>query len=170
MHPESRPDLKWRIIIFGCIGSLLLLADQLTKALIRANLERGETLFDAGVFQIVHSQNTGVIFGLFKDQLLTIKIVACIGIILILVLFFLYYKRWPFLHGKVVQLALLLLLGGTIGNQIDRFWLGFVTDFIDFKIWPVFNVADSCSTIGGIIMVYCIIFQLKFPEKLETKE
>lgn len=167
MHPESRPDLKWRIIIFGCIGSLLLLADQLTKAWIRANLERGETLFDAGVFQVVRSQNTGVIFGLFKDHLLTIKIIACIGIILIVALFFLYYKRWPFLHGKVVQLALLLLLGGTIGNQIDRFWLGFVTDFIDFKVWPVFNIADSMTTIGGIIMVYAIIFKFKLPEKKE---
>ena len=167
MYTESRPDLKWRIVIFGCIGSLLLLADQLTKAWIRANMERGETLFDAGVFQIVHSQNTGVIFGLFKDQLLTIKIVACIGIILIAALFFLYYKRWPFLHGKVVQLALLLLLCGTIGNQIDRFWLGFVTDFIDFKVWPVFNIADSMTTIGGIIMAYAIIFKLKLPEKQE---
>jgi len=167
MHPESRPDLKWRIIIFGCIGSLLLLADQLTKAWIRANLERGETLFDAGVFQVVRSQNTGVIFGLFKDHLLTIKIIAFIGIILIVALFFLYYKRWPFLHGKVVQLALLLLLCGTIGNQIDRFWLGFVTDFIDFKVWPVFNIADSMTTIGGIIMVYAIIFKFKLPEKKE---
>ena len=167
MHRESRPDIKWRIIVFSSIGALLLLADQLTKACIRATLERGEILFDAGVFQVIRSQNTGVIFGLFKDQLLTIKIVACIGIVLIAALFFFYYKRWPFLQGKLVQTALLLLFCGTIGNQIDRFWLGYVTDFIDFKFWPVFNIADSMTTVGGILMVYAIIFKLKLPEKKE---
>ncbi len=167
MHQESRPDIRLRIIIFGCIGSLLLLADQLTKVWIRATLERGEVLFDAGFFQILRTQNTGVIFGLFKNQLLTIKIIASIGIVLIVVLFFLFYKRWPFMHGKLVQLALLLLICGTIGNQIDRFWLGYVTDFLDFKVWPVFNIADSMTTVGGIIMAYCIIFQLRLTGKKE---
>lgn len=167
MHTESHPDIRWRIIIFSSIGSLLLIADQLTKAWIRDNLERGEVLFDVGVFQVLRSQNTGVIFGLFKDHLFTIKILACIGIVLIVALFFLYYKRWSFLQGKLVQTALLLLFCGTIGNQIDRFWLGFVTDFIDFKFWPVFNISDSMTTIGGILMVYAIIFHLKLPEKKE---
>ncbi len=167
MHPESRPDIRLRIIVLGSIGSLLLLADQLTKAWIRATLERGEVLFDAGFFQIIHTRNTGVIFGLFKDHLLTVKIVACIGIILIIGLFLYFHKRWPFMHGKLVQLALLLLICGTIGNQIDRFWLGFVTDFLDFKVWPVFNIADSMTTVGGIIMAYCIIFQLRLTGKKE---
>jgi signal peptidase II len=167
MHRESRPDIRWRIIIFGSIGSLLLIADQLTKLWIRDNLVRGEILFDAGIFQIIRHQNTGVVFGLFKDQLLTIKIVACIGIVLITALFFYYYRRWPFLQGRLVQTALLLLFCGTIGNQIDRFWLGFVTDFIDIKVWPIFNIADSMTTIGGILMAYAIIFHLKLPEKKE---
>jgi signal peptidase II len=167
MHRESRPDTRRRIIIFSSIGALLILADQLTKAWIRANLARGEVLFDAGVFQVIRSQNTGVIFGLFKDHLLTIKIIACIGIVIIIGLFIYYYKRWPFLQGKLVQTAFLLLICGTIGNQIDRFWLGYVTDFIDFKVWPVFNMADSMSTIGGILMAYCVIFQLKPFEKKE---
>jgi signal peptidase II len=167
MHRESRPDIRRRIIIFSSIGVLLLLADQLTKAWIRANLDRGETLFDAGVFRIMRTENTGVIFGLFKDHLLTVKIIACIGIVLIIALFFYFYKSWPFLQGKLVQLAFLLLICGTIGNQIDRFWLGFVTDFVDIKVWPVFNIADSMTTIGGIIMAYCVIFKLKLSEKQE---
>jgi signal peptidase II len=104
---------------------------------------------------------------MFSDHLTVIRIVACVGIVLIIGFFIYFYRRWPFLHGKLVQAALLLLVCGTIGNQIDRFFLGFVTDFIDFKIWPVFNVADSLSTIGAIIMVFCIIFQLKLPEKKE---
>jgi signal peptidase II len=66
-----------------------------------------------------------------------------------------------------VQVAFLLLVCGTIGNQIDRFWLGYVTDFIDMKVWPVFNIADSMTTIGGIITAYCVIFKLKLTEKKE---
>ena len=170
MLKENRPRGKWRLVVFGCIGLLLLLADQLTKTWIRASLERGETLFDAGFFQIIHSQNTGVIFGLFKGSIDVVRIIACVGIVIIVGLFIYFYKRWPFLHGRLVQLALLLIICGTIGNQIDRFWLGYVTDFIDFKVWPVFNIADACSTIGSIIMIYCIIFQLKFTEKSGKKE
>jgi signal peptidase II len=170
MLKENRPRGKWRLVVFGCIGLLLLLADQLTKTWIRAGLERGETLFDAGFFQIIYSQNTGVVFGLFKGSIDVVRIIACIGIVLIVGLFIYFYKRWSFLHGRLVQLALLLIICGTIGNQIDRFWLGYVTDFIDFKVWPVFNISDACSTIGSIILVYCIIFQLKFTEKPEKKE
>ena len=167
MQKENRPRGKWRLIVFGCFGLFLVLADQLSKTWLRASLERGEILFDAGVFQIVRSQNTGVIFGLFQEHLATVRIIACVAVVLIAGLFIYFYKRWPFLHGRLVQLALLLIICGTIGNQIDRFWLGYVTDFIDFKVWPVFNIADSCTTIGGIIMAYCIIFQLKLPEKKE---
>jgi signal peptidase II len=161
MHKEGCLLGKWRAVVYGGIGLLLILADQLSKTWIRANLERGEALFDAGFFRIIRSQNTGAIFGIFEDHLATIRIVALVGIILIISLYFYFYKRWPFLQGRLVQLALLLIICGTIGNQIDRFWLGFVTDFIDLKVWPVFNIADSLTTIGGIILAYCIIFQLK---------
>jgi signal peptidase II len=167
MHKESRLQGKWRAVIYGGIGVLLILADQLSKTWIRDNLARGETLFDAGVFRIIHSQNTGAIFGLFGDHLATIRIIALVGIVFIIALFIYFYRRWPFLQGRLVQLAVLLLICGTIGNQIDRFWLGFVTDFIDIKVWPVFNIADSLTTIGGIIMAYCMIFQLVLPGKKE---
>jgi len=58
----------------------------------------------------------------------------------------------------LVMSAIGLVLGGTIGNLIDRLHLGYVTDFIDFKVWPVFNVADMSTTIGVIIIAYCLIF------------
>ena len=167
MQSEKRPRGKWRLLLYGAIGSLVILADQLTKVWIRATLERGEVLFDIGFFQIIRSQNTGAIFGIFKEHLETIRIVACVGIVLIIAIFIYFYRRWTFFHGRLVQLGLLLILGGTIGNQIDRFWLGYVTDFLDFKIWPIFNIADAATTIGGIIMAYCLIFHLKFSEKKE---
>ena len=170
MQKENRPRGKWRLVVFGCFGLLLILADQLSKTCIRAGLERGETLFDAGIFRIVHTQNTGVIFGLFQDHLSTVRIVACVAIVIVIALFIYFYRRWDFLHGRLVQAGLLLILCGTIGNQIDRFWMGYVTDFIDFKFWPVFNIADSCTTVGSLIMIYCVIFQLKLPEKSGKKE
>ena len=50
-------------------------------------------------------------------------------------------------------------MGGTVGNQIDRVWLGYVTDFIDVSVWPTFNIADSSAVVGTIILVYCLIFR-----------
>ena len=55
--------------------------------------------------------------------------------------------------------AIGMVMGGTIGNLIDRLYLGYVTDFLDFKVWPVFNVADASVTIGVIIIAYCLIFK-----------
>ena len=77
------------------------------------------------------------------------------------------YHRWPFIGGMLAKSALGLILGGTVGNLTDRLRLGYVTDFIDFKVWPVFNIADSMTTIGGIIMAYCVIFKLRLTEKKE---
>jgi signal peptidase II len=69
-----------------------------------------------------------------------------------------YHSRWPFLDNLIVRTGLGLVLGGTLGNLIDRITnQGFVTDFIDFKFWPVFNVADSATSIGVIIIAYRIL-------------
>ena len=58
---------------------------------------------------------------------------------------------------RLVRAGLGLVMGGVIGNLIDRLRLGYVTDFIDFKVWPAFNVADSALTVGIIIIAYCIL-------------
>jgi signal peptidase II len=158
MQRVNRPRRKWRDIVFGCIVLLVVLADQLSKTWIRANLDRGESLFDTGFLRIIHVQNTGGIFGIFKDHSQTLLIVSIIGIIAILLLVFILRSRWPFLDSMLVFSAVGLVLGGTIGNQIDRVLLGYVTDFIDFKVWPTWNVADSAVTVGSIILAYCVIF------------
>jgi signal peptidase II len=67
--------------------------------------------------------------------------------------------RWHFLNDMLVRTGIGLILGGTIGNLIDRLFIGYVTDFIDFKVWPVWNVADNMVVIGTIIVAYCIIFR-----------
>jgi signal peptidase II len=58
-----------------------------------------------------------------------------------------------------------LILGGTVGNLIDRLRFGHVTDFLDFKVWPTFNVADSCISIGVVVLIFCIIFLTRPSEK-----
>ena len=158
MQKVDRPQGKWRNIVFGCVALLVILADQLSKTWIRANLTPGETLFDAGFLQFVHVQNTGAIFGLFKGHSLTLTILSIIGIIVILLLVFVLRSRWSFLNSMLVITAIGLIMGGTVGNLIDRINMGYVTDFIDFKIWPVWNIADAAVTVGEIIIICCIIF------------
>ena len=157
MQELNRPPVKWRNVVFGCIAVLVILADQLCKTWIRANLAVGQSLFDAGFFRIVRVHNTGAAFGIFKDHNLTLIIVACVGIVVILLLVFLLRSRWSFLDSMLVMSAIGLVMGGTVGNLIDRLRLGYVTDFIDFKVWPAFNIADSAVTVGVIIIACCII-------------
>jgi len=157
MQKVNHPQGKWRHVVFGSVGLLVVLVDQLSKTWIRDNLARGQSFFDAGFFQVVHVHNTGAAFGIFKGQSLALTIVAFVGIVVILFLVFSLHRRWPFLDSMLVMSAIGLVLGGTIGNLIDRLRLGYVTDFIDFKVWPAFNVADSAVTVGVIILAYCIL-------------
>jgi signal peptidase II len=158
MQKLNRPQDKWRNVVFGCIALLVVLADQLCKSWIRANLAVGQSLFDAGFFQIIRIHNTGAAFGIFKDHNLTFIIIGCVGFVVILLFVLLLRSRWSFFDSMLVMSAIGLVMGGTMGNLIDRIRLGFVTDYIDFKVWPAFNIADSALTIGVIIIAYCIIF------------
>jgi signal peptidase II len=157
MQKANRPPVKWRNLVFGCVGLLVILADQLSKTWIKANVAIGQSLFDTGFFRIVYVHNTGAAFGILKDHTLTLTVVAFVGIVVILLLVFVLHSRWSFLDSMLVMSAIGLVMGGTIGNLIDRLRLGYVTDFIDFKLWPAFNVADAAVTVGVIIIAYCLI-------------
>lgn len=157
MQNLNRPQGKWRNVVFGCVGLLVIVVDQLSKAWIRNNLAWGQSIFDVGFFQIIHVHNTGAAFGILKGCSLALIIVDIVGIVIILLLVFVLHSRWPFLDSMLVMAGIGLLMGGTIGNLIDRLRVGYVTDFLDFKVWPVFNVADSAVTVGVIIIVYCLI-------------
>jgi signal peptidase II len=159
MQKLLRPQDKWRDIVFGSVAVFVVIADQVTKALIRASLATGEVLFDIGFFRIIHLYNNGAVFGFFKGHTLTIIITSSIGVVAILLLVFLSRSRWSFFDSLWVRAGMGLVLGGTIGNNlIDRIRQGFVTDFLDFKIWPAFNLADASVTVGVIIIIYRLIF------------
>ena len=125
-------------------------ADQATKALVRANLEFGDR---DGVFpgiELVHVRNRGVAFGLFADGGLVLVAIGVVSVIALLA-FFATHSRRP-----LVWLPTGLLLGGAAGNLIDRMRQGFVTDFVDLPLWPAFNIADTCITIGVLSLLYVL--------------
>jgi signal peptidase II len=158
MQKVNRLPVSWRDAVLFCIAALVILSDQLTKIWIRTELVLGESLFDAGYFRIVHIQNSGAAFGILKSFTPVIIIISFIGIVILLVAVVLLHNRWSFADGWLLRLGMGLVLGGAAGNQIDRLNLGHVTDFIDFKVWPAFNIADASNTIGIIIIFYYLIF------------
>lgn len=111
------------------------------------------------VLHITYIHNTGAGFGILQEQSMVLiwLSIAVIGFIL-----FFYDK----LKNKAESVFVALILGGTLGNLIDRLRLGFVVDFIDFRIWPAFNVADSALTFGVIgLLVYWFIQEKKNKKK-----
>ena len=148
-----------RDLVFGSIAVLVVIADQLTKWWIKANLALGQVMFDAGFFQIIHIKNTGVSFGLFKEHTEIIIGVVFVEIIIILLVVYFLRNRLSFLDGMLMRAGIGLVIGGAIGNQVDRIVQGHVTDFLDFKVWPAFNVADSAAVVGTIIVAYCVLFK-----------
>jgi len=139
---------------------LVVVADQWSKVWIRSYPE-GQQIFKFGLFSIVHVHNTGAAFGLFQGYSFALTIVAIIGIIIILFLALSFSSRLPFLSSWLGKLSLGLMLGGAVGNLIDRLRLGYVTDFIDVGFWPAFNVADSAVTVGVLIFAYALLRSLR---------
>ena len=157
MQKVEHSQDKWRNVVFSLIVLLIVFADQLSKIWIRANLYQGQSIFDAGFFRITYIHNTGAAFGLLQGQSFALTIVAFIGIAAVLLCAFRCHRFLPFLDSMLGKSALGLVLGGTVGNLIDRLRFGYVTDFIDFRIWPVFNIADSAVTVGIIVFAYSIL-------------
>ncbi len=160
MQKPDSPQGKWRNLVFFLTVLLVVAADQLSKLWIRSNLDVGQSLFELGFFRIIHVKpNTGAAFGLFQGQSFALSIIALIGIIVILLFAFLFSRRFPFLDNRLDKLALGLILGGTVGNLVDRLNpnLGGVTDFISVGVWPAFNIADSAIVVGVILFAYSLL-------------
>ncbi|MGD1118662.1 MAG: signal peptidase II [Dehalococcoidales bacterium] len=147
-----------RDLVFGAVAVLVIVADQLTKFWIRTHLAYGEVLFDIGVFRVVHVQNTGASFGILTGHTLVIIIAVFLEMLLILAVVYLFRNRLSSLDSMLMRVGAGLIFGGAIGNQVDRLARGYVTDFIDFKWWPAWNVADASAVVGTIIVAYCILF------------
>jgi len=144
-------------VVFFLTTLLVVAADQLSKVWIRSNLAIGESLPETGLFRLTYIHNTGAAFGLFKGQSFPLTIAAFIGIVILLFFALFVYRHLPFLDSRLGKLVLGLVLGGMVGNLIDRLRFGYVTDFIDIGIWPVFNIADSAGVVGVILLSYSLL-------------
>jgi signal peptidase II len=161
MQKLHRPRGSWRDVVFAAVALVVVLADQLVKVWIRTRLAVGQSLFDAGFFQVIHVQNTGAAFGIFKEHTSAIIVVVFIEILVLLLVAFFLRNRLSSFDSMLGRVGLGLILGGAIGNQIERLRLGYVTDFLDFKVWPAFNVADASAVVGAIIVAFAILFLAK---------
>jgi signal peptidase II len=125
-------------------------ADQAVKALVRTTIERGEEVELLLGIQLVNVRNRGIAFGLFAGggAVLVIFAVAALAALLI---FFARHRDRP-----LVWLPTGLLIGGALGNLLDRTLEGAVTDFVDLPLWPAFNLADVAITLGVISFLYVL--------------
>lgn len=150
----------WAPLVMG----LILFADQLSKSWIERTIPLGGGFAPIPAldpfFMLVHWGNTGTAFGLLQGQGGLLASVALVVIILVL----LFSRQLPVEHAGV-RLCIALVLAGAIGNQIDRMRVGHVTDFLLFQAtigdrvyqFPAFNIADSCITIGVILLALLIL-------------
>ncbi len=139
------------IIVF-----IILTLDQLTKFLASKNLELNNPLpIIKGVFNLTLVYNRGAAFGIFKNQFYFFILSSIAAVILI------YSVLKKNKRNNLYTFSLSLILGGALGNLIDRIFLGYVVDFLDFRIWPVFNFADSAITLGALLLGWQIFITEK---------
>ncbi len=139
---------KKLFIIFLSAFTVIFL-DQLTKLIIKNTLELNQTIpIIKNIFHLTYITNTGSVFGILKGWQLPLIFFS-----IIFIGFIFYYLNKIKEKEKLLQVFIGFILGATIGNLIDRVFYGHVIDFLDFRIWPVFNIADSFITISVIFLI-----------------
>lgn len=152
-----------RIAPFAGLAALVVLVDQLTKALIRARLVEGDSWSVLGdLLRISHVENSGAAFGILQGAGVFLLLTTVVGVAALCAYLFLVPlgSRW-------YTLALALVLGGAFGNFIDRVSRGTVTDFIDPTHYPAFNIADSSIVVGVAVLLVATYLT---PHSLENED
>ncbi len=161
-------DRRSRWLAFLALAAGVVVADQLTKTWLRSTIRPGEPPVEVlGEFvRLAHGQNSGGIFGLFGDSALILGLASLVVIGLIVV-----YQAREGVRSRLLTAALGLLLGGAIGNLIDRLTLGHVTDWVDMGIgtwrWYTFNVADAAISIALLVLVLTALLGERLTERFE---
>ncbi|MFQ6057262.1 MAG: signal peptidase II [Anaerolineae bacterium] len=147
---------RWDRVLLAGIALSVFAADQVSKYLVLRYLKVGESWNPVpllrGLFSVTHVVNSGAAFGLFPDQGTLFVVIAVVVVVAIVA----YYRYLP-TDRWLVRASLGLQLGGALGNLLDRLHYGYVVDFIDFKVWPVFNLADSAIVIGVAVLAYYLL-------------
>jgi len=153
---------KGRVMKFVGWTILVILLDQGSKFFIQQKMKIGESIpIIKGIFHITYIENPRTAFGIFQYQTIFFVIAILISVILIILI----SRKMVFKKDSLVYIPLTLVLGGAIGNLIDRVRTGRVIDFLDFRIWPIFNFADTAIVCGMLILVVYFLFYAKEENK-----
>lgn len=132
----------------------IILVDQVTKYLAYVYLQPQSTIPVINkIFYLTYVENRGAAFGILQNRVWFLAIVT--AVIIIGALYYIY--RNPQLNS-ITRYSIVLIIAGAVGNLIDRVRLGYVIDFFDFVVWPVFNIADCAVVVGTIILVFILLF------------
>ncbi|MBN2514799.1 MAG: lipoprotein signal peptidase [Deltaproteobacteria bacterium] len=156
--------LKWsatvkkKYTLFFIPVGIILLLDQVTKIYVMSHMSlRDSIIVIDGFFNITYIRNPGAAFGFLADSSPAFRSIFFVAIAVMAIIMILYLIKKISDERLLLTLCLSLILGGAVGNLIDRVRFGEVIDFLDFYLfsyhWPAFNVADSAITVGAIILV-----------------
>ena len=141
--------------LFFIFVLVLVSLDQSAKFLAEKYLVPGQSISVTPFFDLTYLRNTGMAFSMFDNKAWSNVMFASFAVLLLAVLFvWLILNKSKF--SGISRLSIILVVSGALGNLIDRIFRGYVVDFLDFFYshhhWPAFNVADSCITVGGILL------------------
>jgi signal peptidase II len=141
------------MLLAAALTAVVIVADRITKHVVRGNIgfTQSRTVI-SGVLRLVHYRNTGVAFDFLSGGGVIVLVVTGLALAALLA----YFATHPDRRGLWVPTG--LLIGGAVGNLLDRIINGYVTDFIKFPHWPAFNVADIAITVGVISLIWVIEF------------
>ncbi len=134
---------------------VFLLIDQFVKYLVRSNMVQGQSIpILQNIFHLTYIENPGAAFGILANHRLLFLLLTAV---ITGIMFYLYLQ----LNNKKSPTAfsLALVISGALGNFIDRFFRGTVTDMFDFQIWPIFNIADICICLGLAGLCYLLLIK-----------
>ena len=164
--PFRKPSANSMYLVLVAI--LVIFADQASKILVEKRMEVGQSIpIVADFFRLTFVRNAGGAFGISLGGEWFYLVASIVAIVFI----FLYFRRMSAM-GAGPQISLAMILGGALGNLVDRLRYGTVTDFLDFGIgrlrWPVFNLADAAVTVGIVVFLLSLLLK-KAEDRGENK-
>ena len=158
----SAGPFHWLALVAIAVSAVV--ADQVTKLVVVRSLEFGEAADVVGPFTIHHVRNSGIAFGLFSTWAGAVTLLTGLAVLWMVA----YFARSGARH-PILPVALGLLIGGSAGNLVDRLRLGHVTDFLDLRYWPAFNLADVFIVTGVAILLCAILVAERQPPPLNRR-
>jgi signal peptidase II len=150
VRPLGATWSQW--ISLGAVAFAAVIADQLTKAIVTSRLDLGDEVHVVGPFSLHHVTNSGIAFGLFASATSIVILLTSVAVAWMLYFFARSGARHP-----VLPVALGLVIGGSVSNLVDRVRLGHVTDFLDVRYWPAFNLADTFIVVGVAALLLALV-------------